>query len=329
MACLICGLFLIASALIALKLYIKLTAKRNNSYVCLVGKTAIVTGANTGLGYVTALDLAKRGARVILACRNKDRAGKAMRKIIAATANEDVVYKLVDFASLQSVRNFSKDINENEDRLDILVNNAGIGVQNEDFTSDGIQTILEVNHVSGFLLTHLLIDKLKKSAPSRIVMVSSLMAKYSSLNLKTIDDLNTLAAANQFFGLYKNSKLCNLLFTIEMAKRLEGTGITINATHPGAAYTDIMNNAGETTRFIFNTIASLMYQTAEEGAQTQIYVAVANEVAQMNGEYFGNCARIEMYETAKDPELARKIWEKSEELAKLENNEKIPAMMIL
>lgn len=110
-----------------------------------------------GLGYFTALDFAKRGARVILACRNKERAEQALKKIIAATGNENVVYKLVDFASLESVRNFAKNINESEARLDILVNNAGIGLQNEDFTSDGIQTILEVNHVSGFLLTHLLI----------------------------------------------------------------------------------------------------------------------------------------------------------------------------
>ncbi|KAK9717818.1 short chain dehydrogenase [Popillia japonica] len=306
MACLICGLLLIVGGLIAVKLYVKLTAKRNNSYVCLVGKTAIVTGANTGLGYFTALDFAKRGARVILACRNKERAEQALKKIIAATGNENVVYKLVDFASLESVRNFAKNINESEARLDILVNNAGIGLQNEDFTSDGIQTILEVNHVSGFLLTHLLIDKLKKSAPSRIVMVSSIMANYASLNLKTLDDLNTLAASSKYFGI------------------LEGTGVTINATHPGAAYTDIMNNAGEVKRFIFNSIASVMYQTAEEGAQTQIYAAVANEVAHMNGEYFGNCTRIEMYEPAKDPELAKKVWGKSEELSKLENSEKIP-----
>ncbi|KAI4462309.1 phosphatidylinositol-glycan biosynthesis class f protein-related [Holotrichia oblita] len=312
---------------IVFKLYIKLSVKRNGSYVCLTGKTAVITGANSGLGYITALDFAKRGARVILGCRNGDKAEEAVKKIIAATNNKNIVYKLVDCASLKSVRNFAQDIIENEARLDILVNNAGISSDEEGLTPDGIQTILQVNHISGFLLTHLLIDKLKKSTPSRIIMVASPTARFANLNLNTLRDLNTATLSRRFYAMYYNSKLCNIAFAIEMAKRLDGSGVTINAVHPGVATTEIVRDAKLWVKFGFNTFTSLFLYTAEEGAQTQIYASVANEIVNINGDFFGNCNRIEVYKTAKDPEFLRKLWEKSEELAKLSDGEKIPLLV--
>ncbi|KAI4456209.1 phosphatidylinositol-glycan biosynthesis class f protein-related [Holotrichia oblita] len=313
----------IAFAAIALKIYVKLTIKWNNSYTSLVGKTAIVTGANIGIGYYTALDFAKRGGRVILACRNRGRAEDALRRIIKATGNKNVTYKLVDFTSLQSVRDFAADINKNEERVDILVNNAGIILGNEDYTKDGIQTVLHVNHISPFLLTHLLIDKLKKSAPSRIINVSSIAAKNANLSVKTIDKINLISRNFLNIAMYNDSKLCNILFTTELAKRLAQTGVTVNALHPGGVYTNILNSASGILKDVFTIIAKWFFLTAEEGAQTQIYLSVSNDVAGVTGGLFDKCKQIDIYETAQDADLAVKVWEKSEEYAKLNDNEKI------
>ncbi|KAK9717807.1 short chain dehydrogenase [Popillia japonica] len=314
----------VASAAIAVKIYVKLTTKWNNSYTSLVGKTGIVTGANNGIGFYTALDFAKRGGRVILACRNRDRAEDAVRRIIKATGNKNVLYKLVDFASLQSVRDFAADINKNEERIDILVNNAGLMVGTEDYTKDGIQTVLHVNHISPFLLTHLLIDKLKKSAPSRIVNVSSSVANNATLSAKNIDKINSISHKFFNFAMYSDSKLCNILFTTELAKRLAETGVTVNALHPGVIYTNFLNSTSGILKDIFSFVIKYFFLTSEEGAQTQIYLSVSNDVANVSGGFFDKCKQIEIYQTAQDPDLAAKVWEKSEEYAKLSNNEKIP-----
>ncbi|KAI4462291.1 phosphatidylinositol-glycan biosynthesis class f protein-related [Holotrichia oblita] len=314
---------IIAFAAIALKIYVKLTTKWNNSYTTLVGKTAIITGANIGIGYYTALDFAKRGARVILACRNRDRAEDALRRIIKATNNKNVTYKLVDLKSLQSVRDFAADINKNEERVDILVNNAGVMLDNDDYTKDGIQTVLHVNHISPFLLTHLLIDKLKKSAPSRIVNVSSLAAKNAALSVKTVDKMNSIPKDFLNFEMYNNSKLCNILFTTELAKRLAETGVTVNVLHPGLIASNFLSNAQGFMKNVFPFIVKWFFLTSEEGAQTQIYLSVSNDVASVTGGLFDKCKQVDIYETAQDADLAVKVWEKSEEYAKLNDNEKI------
>ncbi|KAK9717812.1 short chain dehydrogenase [Popillia japonica] len=321
--CLSIPFIIVAIAAILLKIYIKLTIKWNNCYNCLVGKTALVTGANIGIGYNTALDFAKRGARVILACRNKGRAEDALRRIIKTTGNQNVTYKLVDFTSLQSVRDFAADINKNEERIDILVNNAGIVISNEEYTKDGIQTVLHVNHISPFLLTHLLIDKLKKSAPSRIVNVSSLAAKNAGLSVNSINKINSISKNFLNIAMYNDSKLCNILFTTELAKRLGESTVTVNAVHPGGVRTNILNNTSGFVKDIFSILMKLFFVTSEEGAQTQIYLSVSNDVAHITGGLFEKCKQIDIYQTAQDADLARKVWEKSEELAKLKDSEKI------
>ncbi|GJQ85484.1 hypothetical protein Trydic_g23074 [Trypoxylus dichotomus] len=302
----------------------KIRIRRNGSYTCLVGKTAIVTGSNTGIGYITALDFASRGARVILACRNEDKAKDAQRKIIKETNNPYVVYKLVDMTSLESVRAFAKEINETEERVDILVNNAGAGGLGNHKTSDELQITLQVNHISGFLLTHLLLDKMKKSTPSRIINVASLAAKWSKLNLDKINEFPT--DINPAWGdtqMYANSKLCNILCTTELAAKLDPTKITVNALHPGAVHTDIFRRMQGIIRVIFLPIIKLYFKTSEEGAQTTIYVAVSNELQGVSGKLFDNCKQIKLYAKAQNPDLAKKVWAKCEELAKLRNNEKI------
>ena len=186
-----------------------------------LGKTAIVTGANTGIGKETALDFAKRGARVILACRDEEKAKDAARDIITETGSDKVVVRIVDLACFESVRAFAKLINETEERLDILVNNAGLDGSYR-VTKDGYELIFQVNYISHFLLTLLLMEKLKKSAPSRIVNVSSLMheTRYADLQL---DDF-TLSEEKfvKIKSRYSQSKLAQVVFTRELSKRLEG-----------------------------------------------------------------------------------------------------------
>ncbi|KAI4462297.1 phosphatidylinositol-glycan biosynthesis class f protein-related [Holotrichia oblita] len=292
---------IIAFAAIALKIYVKLTTKWNNSYTTLVGKTAIITGeinrnylTELGIGYYTALDFAKRGARVILACRNRDRAEDALRRIIKATNNKNVTYKLVDLKSLQSVRDFAADINKNEERVDILVNNA---------------------------------DKLKKSAPSRIVNVSSMAAKNAALSVKTVDKMNEILKDYFDLAMYNNSKLCNILFTTELAKRLSETGVTVNVLHPGIIATNFLSNAQGLMKIVFQFMVNWFFLTSEEGAQTQIYLSVSNDVANVTGGLFDKCKQVDIYETAQDVDLAVKVWKKSEEYAKLNDNEKIAYLL--
>ena len=187
--------------------------------LCL-GKTAIVTGANTGIGKETALDFALRGARVILACRNEEKAKDAARDIIAQTGSDKVVVRIVDLASFESVRAFAKLFNETEERLDILVNNAGLGGSYR-VTKDGFESVFQVNYISHFLLTLLLMEKLKKSSPSRIVNVSSIAhdTKRSALQL---DDFKLSKDKFNPFVRYGQSKLAQIVFTKELSKRLEG-----------------------------------------------------------------------------------------------------------
>nr|XP_022914515.1 dehydrogenase/reductase SDR family member 13-like isoform X1 [Onthophagus taurus] len=287
--------------------------------LCLVGKTAIITGSNTGIGYMTALDFAKRGCKVILACRSKERAEAAIYNIKKETKNENVIFKHLDLSSFKSIREFARDFNQTEDRLDILVNNAGgIGFENK-FTDDGL--ILQTNHVGPFLLTHLLLDKLKKSGSSRIVNVAS---KAGHLAGKIdLNDLNKHPKeAKSTFYMYKSTKLCNILFTIGLAKRLSGTKVVTNTLHPGAVDTDFLIRFPFLKTF-FQFVSKLYFLTPLEGAQTSIYVALSDKLEGVSGRLFDNCREIEMYSNAKNPKIAEKLWEMSEKWCGLKENEKI------
>ena len=187
--------------------------------LCL-GKTAIVTGANTGIGKETALDFAQRGARVILACRDEEKAKDAARNIIAKTGSDKVVVRILDLASFESVRAFAKLINETEERLDILVNNAGLGGPYR-VTKDGYESVFQVNYLSHFLLTLLLMKKLKKSAPSRIVNVSSIGHDTKGAALQ-LDDFKLSKDKCDPISRYAQSKLAQVVFTKEISTRLEG-----------------------------------------------------------------------------------------------------------
>ncbi|PSN38771.1 Retinol dehydrogenase 11 [Blattella germanica] len=232
----------ILAILIGLKIYIFLTTGICKSKKRMDGKTAIITGCNTGIGKETARDLAKRGAKVIMACRDLKMANKARDEIIASTGNTKVEVRHLDLDSLASVRKFAQNIIESESRLDVLVNNAGAGGLKYKITEDNLQRGMQVNHFGPFLLTCLLIGLLKKSAPSRIVMVSSVLHKFARFE---VDNLN-FEKWYKTQQVYNCSKLANILVANELARRLKGTGVTANSLHPGAVLTDIWRNLNQT-----------------------------------------------------------------------------------
>ncbi|XP_033231888.1 retinol dehydrogenase 11-like [Belonocnema kinseyi] len=289
-----------------LKIWNVLTLGKFNSSKRLDGQVAIVTGATGGIGYFTALDLAKRGAKVIIACRNLIKANEVKDQIVKLSGNENVVVKHLDLSSLKSVRNFAKEINASENRLDILLNNAGAGEQSNQKSEDGLELTLQVNVYGPFLLTNLLIDLLKKSAPSRIIHVSSILHRIGRLDF---NNMNCEKGSSQII-LYCHSKLYLTIASNEMARRLEGTGVTSNSLHPGLVRTEITRHTFFPLRHVTNIILKLFFKNAEEGAQTSIYLAVSDDVTKISGKYFSDCEEATAAGITHDPEIGKKFWEK-------------------
>ncbi|XP_044023679.1 dehydrogenase/reductase SDR family member 13-like [Siniperca chuatsi] len=287
---------------------------RCTSAAKLHGKTAIVTGANTGIGKTTAMDLARRGARVILACRDKRRAEAAIQEIIQETGNSQVIFMQLDLASLQSVRSFADNFLQSESRLDLLINNAGLMKGGK--TEDGFGMIFGVNHLGHFLLTVLLLDRLKASKPSRVVTVASKayeMGKVDFNSLTTHRELGLGSTGYQLFQKYCHSKLCNVLFTYELAKRLQGTDVTCYSVHPGAIKTEIGRHAGFWWKLIMTPIVVLFFMDATSGAQTTLHCALEQGIEHLSGHYFTQCAPLMNIESkARDDATAKKLWELSE-----------------
>lgn len=193
------------------------------------GKVVIITGANSGIGKETAIDLARRGGKVYIACRDIKRGDDALTEIKRESKSENVYFRQLDLASLDSVRKFSREFHELEPELHILINNAGVMACPRALTKDGFEMQLGTNHLGHFLLTNLLLDLLKAATPSRVVVVSSILHRIGQINT---NDLNSEKSYSKWF-VYGQSKLANILFAQELAHRLEGTGITVNSLHPG------------------------------------------------------------------------------------------------
>uniref|UniRef100_A0A671MMU8 Zgc:64106 n=1 Tax=Sinocyclocheilus anshuiensis TaxID=1608454 RepID=A0A671MMU8_9TELE len=260
--------------------------------VKLKGKTAIVTGANTGIGKFIALDFARRGVRVILACRSEARGTAALQEIRESTGNQ----------------NFAARILEEEKELHILVNNAGASGLPSKITADGLEITFATNHVGPFLLTSLLLDLLKESAPACIVNVSSMNHWKGEVNfghnLKHVMD-----------AAYNHTKLHNVIWTNELARRFQGTGVTANSLHPGVVMTDVMRNYNFIIRFLFNLVGFFFFKTAEEGAFSPIYCAVSEEAEGITGKYFdSDCSLVLPSPSARDPALGVKEYEFCERL---------------
>ncbi|XP_034479705.1 retinol dehydrogenase 12-like isoform X3 [Drosophila innubila] len=277
------------------------------------GKVVIVTGSNTGIGKETVLELARRGATVYMACRDKKRAEEARLEIIKETKNQNIFFLELDLSSLESIRKFVAAFKgSKENKLHILINNAGVMRCPRMLTKDGFEMQLGVNHMGHFLLTMLLLDMLKKSAPSRIVNVSSRAHTRGEIN---IDDLNSEKSYHEGSA-YSQSKLANVLFTRELARRLEGTGVTVNSLHPGVVATElgrhmkILNNLFG--RLVLRTMLWPFLKTPKSGAQTTLYAALDPDLNGVTGLYFSDCKPIKVAPAATDDKMAKLLWEESE-----------------
>ncbi|XP_060655209.1 retinol dehydrogenase 13-like isoform X2 [Drosophila nasuta] len=280
------------------------------------GKVVIVTGSNTGIGKETVLELARRGATVYMACRDKSRAEQARLEVIRETNNQNIFFRELDLASLDSVRKFVDEFKKEQSKLDILINNAGIMHCPRMLTKEGFEMQLGVNHMGHFLLTNLLLDLLKKSSPSRIVNVSSLAHVNGTINF---DDLNSEKSYSPRKA-YGQSKLANILFTRELAKRLEGTNVTVNALHPGVVETELIRHVPIFNNPIFGFLISpliwLIFKTPKNGAQTTLYAALDPDLNGVTGLYFSDCKPKEVSAAAKDANAAKRLWEESEKWTK-------------
>ncbi len=276
----------------------------------MTGKVCVVTGANTGIGLETARGLAEMNACVVLACRDRERGEAAVADIESRSNTSKVELMLLDLGSQESIRGFAGAFQEKFDRLDVLVNNAATVPTGRELTADGLEMQFGVNHIGPFLLTHLLLDHLKSGAPSRVVTVSSTTHENARINF---DDLQAAEKYN-FFGAYGKSKLANILFTYELARRLEGSGVTANCLHPGGVRTKILRNVRGPLGVAIKFGTYLMI-SPRSGAKTSVYLASSPEVEGVSGKYFVKCREIASSERSHDEADAKRLWDVSMELA--------------
>jgi retinol dehydrogenase-12 len=274
-------------------------------------KLCLVTGATSGIGLVTARELARQGARVVLVGRDPSRCESAVKHIEEQTGRQTETL-LADLSSQRQIRELARQYRERHGRLDVLVNNAGGLWIERRLTEDGLEMTFAVNHLAYFLLTHLLLDTLKASAPARVVNVAS------AAHLRATLDFENLQSERSYRGwrAYCRSKLANILFTNELARRLRGTGVTANSLHPGLVATGFGDGNGWRGRLL-RGVARLFAIGAEAGAQTTLHVATAPELTDVSGRYFDRCQAVSSSPASNDAEAARRLWTVSEELTGL------------
>ncbi len=275
-------------------------------------KICVVTGANVGIGKVTSLELAKMGARVVMVCRSKEKGEKAADEIRKSSGNSAITLIVGDMSSQQDIRKVAAKFKEDFSQLHVLVNNAGGLVPTRELSVDGIEKTFAVNHLGYFLLTNLLLDVLSKSAPSRIVNVASSVHHYAKL------DFENLQGERKYrqFQAYSLSKLENVLFTYELARRLEGSGVTVNCMEPGAVYTNFYNNSGFGLR-VFASLFGWTMRTPEKGAETVVYLASSPDVEGVTGKYFKDKKAVSSSKLSMNQSISARLWELSEKLTKL------------
>jgi len=274
------------------------------------GKICMITGANSGIGKATALRLAEMDARIVMVCRNKERGETAQQEIIEKTGNKNVDLLICDLSSQEQIRKLVSEFKLKYQNLHILINNAGIVLSKRQLSVDGIEMNFAVNHFAPFLLTNLLIDILKKSAPSRIVNVSSGVHKMASM------DFDDLHGENKKYGAFKNygvSKLAITLFTYELSRKLEGTGVTVNAVHPGV----VRSSLGRDLPTISRRFQKTFFKSPRKGAATSIYLATSPEVEGITGKYFVKKQPKRSSDESYNEEYAKRLWEISVEMTNL------------
>ena len=274
------------------------------------GKTCLITGGSDGIGYAAARELAGMGAVVVIVGRNAAKTSAAVDRIIRETGNPAVNFLLADLSSQKEVRSLADRVKKQMPRLDVLVNNAGAVFFSDRRSVDDIEMTFALNHLGYFLLTTELLDLLKSSAPSRIVNVSS-SSHFSAAGFR-LEDLAS-PGGKAGYRAYGRSKLCNILFTYELARRLEGSGVTVNALHPGLVRTRIARNNGLLGRVV-NLMIGVRGVSARKGAETIVYLAASEKADGITGKFFVDRRSVPSSDLSYDTSLAAGLWELSERL---------------
>jgi len=281
-----------------------------NKTISMEDKICMITGANSGIGKATVLGLAEIGAKIVMVCRNKERGETAQQEIIEKTGNKNVDLLICDLSSQEQIHKLVSEFKQKYQNLHVLINNAGIVLSKRQLSVDGIEMNFAVNYLAPFLLTNLLIDVLKNSAPSRIINVSSGVHKRASM------DFDDLQGENKKYGAFKNygvSKLTLTLFTYELSRRLEGTGVTVNAVHPGV----VRSNLGRDQPTFSRAFQKVFFKTPKKGAATSIYLASSPEVEGITGKYFVSKEPKKSSDESYNEEYAKRLWEISTQMTNL------------
>jgi NAD(P)-dependent dehydrogenase (short-subunit alcohol dehydrogenase family) len=276
-------------------------------------KTVLITGATNGIGQAAALELAKQGATVVIVGRDQIKTERVTNELRSVSGNKNVEYLLADLSSQASIHKLANDFKAKYSRLEVLINNAGGFFDTRKTTVDGLEYTFAFNHLGYFLLTHLLLDVLKASTPARIINVSS-----SAQGLVRLD-LDDLQSEKSYGGLpaYNLSKLANVMFTYELAKRLQDTGVTVNALHPGVVKTGFANDSSGFMGFFFGLVKRFAGITPEQGADTVVYLATSPEVNTITGTYFHKRKAQKTNPVSYDASANQRLWDESARLVKL------------
>ena len=275
-------------------------------------KVCLVTGGNSGIGKSVALGLAKMGATVVVVSRNKEKGETAVTDIVEKSGNKNVELIQADMSSQNSIHQLVNEFRARHEKLHLLINNAGVYLTKRSETEDGLESTFAVNHLGPFLLTSLLVDILKASAPSRIVNVTSDAHKGARVNF---DDLQ---GERKFSGwqAYGQSKLAMILYTRGLAKKLEGTGVTVNSAHPGVVRTNFAKNNGGLVMLGFRFLG-MFFISPESAAKRILYVATSPDLEGVTGKYFTKMHEVKSSQESYDDDSARRLWQISEQLTHL------------
>ncbi len=275
----------------------------------LKGRTCVITGPTAGIGRATALALAERGARLGLVARSADKL-EALADDLRARTGAEVVPFVADLSVQKEVRRVGAEILERLDALHVLINNAGLFETTLRETADGLETTLAVNHLAYFLLTEILRPRLVESAPARIVVVASDAHRFADLDL---EDLEFRSRPYKMIPVYGASKLLNILWAYALARRLEGSGVTVNCLHPGGVNTGLGDQNGRVLA-VLGKLVKVFMRSPERGAETSVFLATSPEVEGTSGRYFADCRERESSAISNDPETQERLWEISERL---------------
>ena len=285
------------------------------------GKCVAITGCNAGIGKVTAIELAKRGAKILMLCRNEEKTQPIMDEIKQESANENISFYKLDLSSLKSVQECAKTMKEREEKIDILINNAGVMACPKATTEDGYDMQLQTNHLGHFLLTELLMPLIKTSAAGgfhpRIIILSSSAHELGRMNW---DDIN-YEKSYDATRVYCQSKLANVLHAKELARRLDGTGISVYAVHPGVVNTELQRHSDQTWSLlgIFTRLFKCCFKTPNQGAQTTLYCVLEDSIEDDSGMYYVDCKQKRPHRRAEVEEDQKRLWSLSEKMVGINN----------